>query len=86
MGCCGQGAGTSIAQPKAATTLANERLAICYRCPQIQFHMGMPWCGTPVIGALTNPETCGCLLTWKVKMKAQRCPLDKWPSGNSGDH
>lgn len=71
--------------PAAKGSLANERLAICYRCPQIRFHLGLAWCGTPVVAALRDGNACGCLLQVKTRVKNQRCPLGKWPGETKGE-
>ena len=54
-----------------------ERLNICKACSQVEYTyaVGMT-CGKfvrPVKGV-----SCGCKLTWKAGLPAQKCPQDKW--------
>lgn len=54
-----------------------ERLNICKACSQVEYTFGAGMtCGKflrPVKGV-----SCGCKLTWKTGLPAQRCPQDKW--------
>jgi hypothetical protein len=54
-----------------------ERLNICKACSQVEYTFGAGMtCGKflrPVKGV-----SCGCKLTWKASLPAQRCPQDKW--------
>lgn len=54
-----------------------ERLNICKACSQVEYTYGVGMtCGKfirPVKGV-----SCGCKLTWKAGLPAQKCPQDKW--------
>ena len=55
-----------------------QRIYICKNCPSIRNSLGIGLtCG---IFLLENyiPDTCGCKLSWKAKLKEQRCPQKKW--------
>tara|TARA_R110000751_G_scaffold12214_4_gene42118 strand:- start:2509 stop:2709 length:201 start_codon:yes stop_codon:yes gene_type:complete len=55
-----------------------KRIEICKLCPAVRNSKGIGLtCG---IFLLKNyiPETCGCKLSWKAKLKDQSCPQKKW--------
>lgn len=77
MGCCNK-VKLKEEEEEESISLGETRYKICLECPKITFHLGLPFCGVPVIGAAIDPETCGCMLHAKTKIKSQSCPLKKW--------
>tara|TARA_R100000664_G_scaffold32108_1_gene46525 strand:+ start:732 stop:926 length:195 start_codon:yes stop_codon:yes gene_type:complete len=63
---------------KADQKTYSERIEICKSCPDVRNSKGIGLtCG---IFLLKNyiPNTCGCKLSWKAKLKNQTCPQNKW--------
>ena len=58
-------------------TFKQRRLNICKACSQVEYtHAVGMTCGKflrPVKGV-----SCGCKLTWKAGLSAQKCPQEKW--------
>lgn len=46
-------------------TQANARMAICRECPEL-------------IKVIEQCKKCGCFMEAKTKLKAAKCPLNKW--------
>ena len=56
----------------------DKRINICKECPDVRNSKGIGLtCG---VFLLQNyiPKTCGCKLSWKAKLKNQKCPQEKW--------
>ena len=53
----------SIFDPDASEELIRERLEICKNCT-LRNHI--------------QCTECGCLISLKVKLSSERCPMEKW--------
>ena len=47
------------------TEMVKERLRLCARCENVDKHS-------------KKCLQCGCLLSLKVKLREERCPIDRW--------
>lgn len=67
----------------ATKELVASRIAICTDCPSSKFTYGVGL----TCGNFLRPteETCGCKLSWKVRLKNQKCPQNKWPKVTGDD-
>ena len=63
---------------KADAETYDKRINLCKECPDVRNSKGIGLtCG---VFLLKNyiPKTCGCKLSWKAKLKNQKCPQEKW--------
>lgn len=49
----------------ADSELSESRYAVCLACPEL-------------IHATKQCKKCGCFMAMKTKLKAAKCPLEKW--------
>ena len=58
----------------------DKRINICKVCPDVRHSVGIGLTCGVFIGYLPSkiPNTCGCKLSWKAKLKNQKCPQNKW--------
>tara|TARA_B100000424_G_C22729300_1_gene395567 strand:+ start:248 stop:472 length:225 start_codon:yes stop_codon:yes gene_type:complete len=57
----------------------NKRIEICKECPDVRNSIGIGLtCGVFLGYGNPVPNTCGCKLSWKAKLKTQKCPQNKW--------
>tara|TARA_R100000231_G_scaffold33800_1_gene29682 strand:+ start:7250 stop:7465 length:216 start_codon:yes stop_codon:yes gene_type:complete len=56
-----------------------NRISICKKCPDVRNSLGVGLtCGIFLPYGNNIPNTCGCKLSWKAKLKNQKCPQNKW--------
>jgi hypothetical protein len=57
----------------------DKRINICKQCPDVRHSIGIGLtCGVFIGYGNKIPNTCGCKLSWKAKLKNQNCPQKKW--------
>ena len=54
------------------------RIEICKKCSSVRNSIGIGLtCGVFLLPDYI-PNTCGCKLSWKAKIKKEMCPQKKW--------
>lgn len=59
--------------------ILDARVAACNACPKKRTVAGIDTCGYMVIGNMIDPETCGCVLALKRRVRGEVCPFGRWP-------
>jgi hypothetical protein len=63
---------------KVSDQLYEKRIDICKNCPSVRNSKGIGLtCGVFLLPTYI-PDTCGCKLSWKAKLKDSSCPQKKW--------
>ena len=63
---------------KADNEIYDKRINLCKQCPDVRNSKGIGLtCGGFLLPNYI-PDTCGCKLSWKAKLKNQSCPQKKW--------
>lgn len=80
MGCCGEHRQSGPPRKVASSAIVPPRRAACAQCDKLT-KLGNAWfCGTPLVGGVLDPATCGCLLNIKWHLRGQKCPQSRWPA------
>lgn len=63
--------------------LVKSRMNLCRNCQYFVKKTGT--CGTLALGQRTvyqgrKVKLCGCIMELKTKLRASKCPIDRWPS------
>ena len=65
---------------RATELLATTRLNTCKACENYVpcWKDSDKMCCGPMIASIKSTRTCGCWLSKKVRITAEKCPIDKW--------
>ena len=67
---------TTLHIDRAAEEVITARTSICNTCEKNTPCLKTRCCGR--LGDVLDPTTCGCILSEKVKLATEQCPLGKW--------
>ena len=76
-----------LSADRAALPERTRRIAICMKCELMQLHLArrVMTCGRPFDGSARDDQHdgCGCVLTLKAALLAEKCPRGRWEMAES---